>query len=1084
METQRASTPLDGPVAKTLPETPVIQVTAATTGRKMHAEKEKTATADKVDGVFQAEKGGKVEEAKIDAPSLAGKLTPKPAFCPKVRDLSQAIDKMNLAKISRGIQETAKLQPYKLVGLDSSANPVTKLEPAFHLPVEVAESACNTTLDVSNKQVFDAFQSAIHATSAKINSDPKIVKKEEAKKHTMGAAVQAFKSISKGNLDSSGFDELKRIIQKKCDEAKGDPAMEMLWNEVKERVSSLDSRVRLESVPIHHDKEAVLGRLRTLQEREGKNVKNMDLKTASTLLPLGGKFRVAKRGIDDAKAQDIIAQGRKNASSNLQMPISAREKADVNAPRFLQAIRQVQAIKGGYVNVQVIDSLDIDATSKAWLKKELKGYYSATDIIAHNQNRAQIMTSLKEAANLNAEFHPSYAFKTGSENFHESLGGKLATEAGMSEFLVPKTDAELKSTTLGQTENPQGLASRWLPGESFPLKLWNEWLDVKHELQRAKAEGKDTSEIQGRYDNKRQEVLQFGATKSIAKQIFFDASFMASDSHINQYKKGSDGQMHNFDFARFFASSLVYAKGGSHFANFRSDLLDHPLAEEPLSASSPYREDLSAVRQQVLAMNVDEIANSWNAKGLVGTPEFFSHHGQVMQSCEQDYAVVTDAQTSKEKLTELARSYNIPVKDTATVDEMRQAIVGKIKHKFGESQKACWSLVHPDAINQWKTGMLCMQEYYKTTPEPTLKGAVHAFFADLAPFMQAMEVLARNPGTALMIQTTNAKEIRAAEFAKAASRAPLRDERAPRMRTDSQAAALQSGLEKFREAMGRTKLYVKGAGESVRPMHPDTLPEFILAEQHYYGLPAFEMRSIWASNKQATDSFPTWVKKIENGEQVPGLDELKAKGLVDANGKIAISKVTYMDRETREATRMTIENGQFLHPNNVKPNTEANQRHIYVLGNDGTFYSAVYEQGKVNHSSFFRGQPVQGAGEFIFRNGVLAQITSKSGHYKPDNFMILNSLEALHARGVDLSRVQFYNVAEQKNYPSALAVMKQLQAEVNKPVKKLHSLQSIIDESKKSGIIPEAQVKAMEQKLAKLQASPSYLQARTGSPGI
>ncbi len=79
---------------------------------------------------------------------------------------------------------------------------------------------------------------------------------------------------------------------------------------------------------------------------------------------------------------------------------------------------------------------------------------------------------------------------------------------------------------------------------------------------------------------------------------------------------------------------------------------------------------------------------------------------------------------------------------------------------------------------------------------------------------------------------------------------------------------------------------------------------------------------------------------------------------------------------------------------------------IFVIGPDQQLYVSSHQIGQFHHSSFFGGTPVIGAGEIITNpQGQLIEITDKSGHYKPCNPQLLNTLQFFQNQGLDLSLI-------------------------------------------------------------------------------
>lgn len=83
---------------------------------------------------------------------------------------------------------------------------------------------------------------------------------------------------------------------------------------------------------------------------------------------------------------------------------------------------------------------------------------------------------------------------------------------------------------------------------------------------------------------------------------------------------------------------------------------------------------------------------------------------------------------------------------------------------------------------------------------------------------------------------------------------------------------------------------------------------------------------------------------------------------------------------------------------------------IFVAGTDGSIFTSDpegYVDNVFHHSSFLKGKPVICAGTLRFKKGQLVEITTASGHYKPDNQNLLNFLDLLknHYK-LDLSKVR------------------------------------------------------------------------------
>lgn len=76
---------------------------------------------------------------------------------------------------------------------------------------------------------------------------------------------------------------------------------------------------------------------------------------------------------------------------------------------------------------------------------------------------------------------------------------------------------------------------------------------------------------------------------------------------------------------------------------------------------------------------------------------------------------------------------------------------------------------------------------------------------------------------------------------------------------------------------------------------------------------------------------------------------------------------------------------------------------IYVLSAEGNLHISSHSVGDRHHSSLLAGANVAGAGEIRVINGKIQKISNKSGHYRPDALMFIQTLNALKKKRVDIS---------------------------------------------------------------------------------
>jgi hypothetical protein len=114
-------------------------------------------------------------------------------------------------------------------------------------------------------------------------------------------------------------------------------------------------------------------------------------------------------------------------------------------------------------------------------------------------------------------------------------------------------------------------------------------------------------------------------------------------------------------------------------------------------------------------------------------------------------------------------------------------------------------------------------------------------------------------------------------------------------------------------------------------------------------------------------------------------------------------RAKYFTKEEREKARLQVIGGKF-YDSEGRVASYAGER-IYVMDSSGGFYQIPNTLGNF-HSTVFSGGPVSGAGTVIFLDGVLLSISNSSGHYAPSPEYLMQTLEALYRRSVDLSKAQ------------------------------------------------------------------------------
>ncbi len=125
------------------------------------------------------------------------------------------------------------------------------------------------------------------------------------------------------------------------------------------------------------------------------------------------------------------------------------------------------------------------------------------------------------------------------------------------------------------------------------------------------------------------------------------------------------------------------------------------------------------------------------------------------------------------------------------------------------------------------------------------------------------------------------------------------------------------------------------------------------------------------------------------------------------------TRVKYFDEIERNRNRVSIENGRIINSNR-RPfdslNIDApfnNGKAIFVVDSKGNIFTHTNPYpGQIHHSSFLKGEPVVMAGEIEVFNGILIGITNNTGHYHTKEKHIIQFLEILKKKGVDIQSVE------------------------------------------------------------------------------
>jgi hypothetical protein len=184
---------------------------------------------------------------------------------------------------------------------------------------------------------------------------------------------------------------------------------------------------------------------------------------------------------------------------------------------------------------------------------------------------------------------------------------------------------------------------------------------------------------------------------------------------------------------------------------------------------------------------------------------------------------------------------------------------------------------------------------------------------------------------------------------------------------------------------------------------------------HLYGAKLLEIWHHYLLNSESDEKDPkhflTWLKSLP-------IEKLNEFGIASLD---EISKVVYMTQHQERAPwQLQLEPGNIVSGSSVPPpkHSKEEMEIIYALGKSQShvpyFFGGVKQRGTINHSSFFGGGKVNGAGRMLLKSEpdspttlrwVIHDIDNNSGHIKPDDQMSLETIERLQELGLDLKAI-------------------------------------------------------------------------------
>jgi len=147
--------------------------------------------------------------------------------------------------------------------------------------------------------------------------------------------------------------------------------------------------------------------------------------------------------------------------------------------------------------------------------------------------------------------------------------------------------------------------------------------------------------------------------------------------------------------------------------------------------------------------------------------------------------------------------------------------------------------------------------------------------------------------------------------------------------------------------------------------------------------------------------------------KLKNLQQMDHQFVGEETGAVWGTKVKYLNVDERLHYQVQIKDGKlFDAQGNLFDTASAHSAFggsgnaIFIMDESGNIYaSTVHSVGKFHHSSFLSGQPVASAGEIVVEQGIVKEVTRRSGHYQPTAEQLNQFLDRLNKSGIDLSNV-------------------------------------------------------------------------------
>jgi hypothetical protein len=164
-----------------------------------------------------------------------------------------------------------------------------------------------------------------------------------------------------------------------------------------------------------------------------------------------------------------------------------------------------------------------------------------------------------------------------------------------------------------------------------------------------------------------------------------------------------------------------------------------------------------------------------------------------------------------------------------------------------------------------------------------------------------------------------------------------------------------------------------------------------------------------------TTKDPKKEKKIKKIPKYKNTKPVASKYVGEETGSVWGTKVKYLSEAERKKYKLTIKDGRLYDSvgelfdtksaSSVFP--DGGGKAIFVMDEYGNIYASKMQAvGEFHHSSFLAGKPVAAAGEISIENGVVKEITRRSGHYMPSEKHLNQFVTELRSQGVGTETVK------------------------------------------------------------------------------